>query len=507
VELRDYVRVLRKQWRLIALCVLLAAGAAAVATMQATPQYRSAVTFFVSTPTEDVSTTFAGGVFSQQRVRSYADIVAGPATAQAVAETIPGLDAAELAESITATVVPDTVLLEATVTDASPRRAQQIAQGLADRFPEVIKALERPEGGGDSPIKVSVVEQPTLPTDPVSPRPARNLALALGLGLLLGVGLAVVRETLDNTVKNPEDSLGAAGAATLGAIAYDPQASKKPLIVSDSPRSVRSEAFRQLRTNLQFIQVDGPLRSLVLTSSVPKEGKSTTACNLAIAMAQTGVRVCLVEGDLRRPRIADYLGLESAVGMTDVLIGRVPLEDALQSWGGGMLEVLPSGPLPPNPSELLSSRSMDELMESLEHRFDLVLVDAPPLLPVTDGAILSTLTDGAVLCVRARSTRKDQLEQAVEVLRAVDAKILGVVLTMVPSKGPDAYQGYGHGYGSYKSDERKPQMSNADAVLALKVPPAAAPASAPPPARTHERLSGDSARPIATTEPSRRAPT
>ena len=505
MELRDYIRVLRKQWRLIALCVLLAAGAAAVATMQATPQYRSEVTFFVSTPTEEASTTFAGGAFSQQRVRSYADIVAGPAAAQAVAETLQGVDASDIAEKVTATVVPDTVLLEAAVTDASPRRAQQIAQGLADSFPDVITALERPEGGGASPIKVSVVEQPTLPTDPVSPKPTRNLALALVLGLLLGVGLAVLRETLDNTVKNPDDTQEAAGAATLGAITYDPQAGKKPLIVSDSPRSVRSEAFRQLRTNLQFVQVDGPLRSLVLTSSVPKEGKSTTACNLAIIMAQAGVRVCLVEGDLRRPRVADYLGVESAVGMTDVLIGRVSLDDALQTWGGGLLQVLPSGPLPPNPSELLSSHGMAELMKALEKRFDLVLIDAPPLLPVTDAAILSTLADGAVLCVRARSTKKDQVEQAAGALRAVDATILGVVLTMVPTKGPDAYQGYGHGYGSYQSDAHKPQMSSADAELALEVPPAApvtAPAPAPAPvdehleARptfTHERLSGDSA--------------
>ncbi|MBW3640747.1 MAG: polysaccharide biosynthesis tyrosine autokinase [Actinobacteria bacterium] len=497
MELRDYVRVLRKQWRLIALCVLLAAGTAAVVTMLATPQYRSEVTFFVSTPTDEASTTFAGGAFSQQRVRSYADIVAGPATAQAVAERLQGVDASDIAEKVTATVVPETVLLEATVTDASPQRAQQIAQGLADRFPDVVTALERPEGGGASPVKVSVVEQPMVSSDPVSPKPARNLALALVLGLLLGVGLAVLRETLDNTIKNPDDSLEAVGAATLGAIAYDPQASRKPLIVSDSPRSVRSEAFRQLRTNLQFVQVDGPLRSLVLTSSLPKEGKSTTACNLAIAMAQTGVRVCLVEGDLRRPRIADYLGLESAVGMTDVLIGRVSLDDALQVWGAGMLEVLPSGPLPPNPSELLSSRGMDELMKALEKRFDLVLIDAPPLLPVTDAAILSTLTDGAVLCVRARSTRKDQLNQAAGALRAVDAKILGVVLTMVPTKGPDAYQGYGYGYGSYKSDERKPQMSTADAERALEAPPAGAHVAEHPldarPARTHERLSGDSA--------------
>ncbi len=473
MELRDYVRVLRKQWRLIVLCVLLAAGAAALATMQTTPLYRSGVTFFVSTPTDDARDAFAGGTFSQQRVRSYADIVAGPSTAAAVAQAVPGLRASDVVDSVTATVVPDTVLLETTVTDASPRRAEQIARGLADSFPGVIAALERPEGGGASPIKVSVVEQPTVAADPVSPRPARNLALALVLGLLLGVGLAVLRETLDNTVKNPEDARDAAGTATLGAIAYDAQASKRPLIVSDSPRSVRSEAFRQLRTNLQFVQVDGPLRSLVLTSSVPKEGKSTTACNLAIAMAQTGVRVCLVEGDLRRPRVADYLGLEGAVGMTDVLIGRVRLEDALQPWGDGMLEVLPSGPLPPNPSELLSSRGMGELMKALEQRFDLVLVDAPPLLPVTDAAILANLSDGAVLCVRVRSTRKDQLTQAAEALRAVDANLLGVTLTMVPTRGPNAYQGYGYGYGSYKSDGRKPQMSSEDAVRALDLPPAA----------------------------------
>ena len=374
-------------------------------------------------------------------------------------------------DHVTASVVPDTVLLETTVTDASPARAEAIARGLAATFPRVITALETPTQGGPSPIKVSVVEAPALPTSPVSPRPLRNLALALVLGLLLGVGLAVLRETLDNTVKNPDDALEATGAATLGAIAYDEQTRKRPLIVSDSPRSVRSEAFRQLRTNLQFVQVDGPLRSLVITSSVPGEGKSTTACNLAITMAQAGLRVCLVEADLRRPRVADYLGLVGAVGMTDVLIGRVRLEEALQPWGDGMLAVLPSGPLPPNPSELLSSHGMAELMKSLQDRFDLVLLDAPPLLPVTDGAVLSTLADGAVLCVRASKTRRDQLTQAAGALRAVDAKVLGVVLTMVPTKGPDAYHGYGNDYGSYQSDVHKPQMSDADAVRALDLPP------------------------------------
>jgi non-specific protein-tyrosine kinase len=467
VELRDYLRVLHKQWRLIALFVLLAVGAAAIATLQTTPLYRSSVTFFVSTPDDDTSQAYTGGLFSQQRVRSYADIVAGPATARAVAEAVPGVRATDIVGNVTANVVPETVLLEATITSASPQRALLIAEGIARRFPEVIAALEAPPGGGPSPIKISVVEQPALPDDPFAPRPARNLALALVLGLLLGVGAAVLRESLDRTVKTPDDARGATGASTLATIVFDRTAVNRPLVVADDPRSVRSEAFRQLRTNLQFVQVDGPLRSLVLTSSVPKEGKSTTACNLAITMVQAGLRVCLIEGDLRRPRVADYLGLEGAVGLTDVLIGRYPVEDVLQPWGDGALEVLPSGALPPNPSELLASRGMRDLMQALHARFDLVLVDGPPLLPVTDSAILATLTDGAVLCVRAGATRKEQLAQAAAALDAVDARTLGVVLTMAPAKGPDAYYAYGAGYGTYAADDRKPQMSEADAVLAL----------------------------------------
>ncbi len=472
VELRDYLRVLHKQWRLVVLCILLAVGAAAVATLQATPLYRSSVTFFVSTPGEDTSQAYTGGLFSQQRVRSYADIVAGPATARAVADAVPEVAAGEIVDNVTANVVPDTVLLEATVANPSPRRAELIAQGIATSFPDVITALEAPPGGGASPIKVSVVEPPALPTDPVSPRPERNLALALVLGLLLGVGAAVLRESLDRTVKSPDDARDAAGASTIAALTYDRSTADRPLIVADDPRSVRSEAFRQLRTNLQFVQVDGQLRSFVLTSSVAQEGKSTTACNLAITMAQAGLRVCLVEGDLRRPRVAEYLGMEGAAGLTDVLIGRHPVEDVLQPWGDGLLEVLPSGPLPPNPSELLASRGMRELVQALQSRVDLVLVDGPPLLPVTDSAIIATLTDGAVLCVRAGRTRKEQLAHAAEALRAVDARTLGVVLTMVPAKGPDAYHAYGSSYASYASDGTRPHMSQAEAVRALDLPPA-----------------------------------
>ncbi|MDX6212189.1 MAG: tyrosine-protein kinase, partial [Frankiales bacterium] len=184
---------------------------------------------------------------------------------------------------------------------------------------------------------------------------------------------------------------------------------------------------------------------IVITSSIPQEGKSTTTANLAITLAQAGLKVVLVEADLRRPKLMQYLGVEGAVGLTSVLIGRVTLDDALQPWGNGSLMVLPSGPTPPNPSELLGSQGMAELIASLEQQADIVLVDAPPLLPVTDAAVLAKICDGALLIVRHGTTTREQVTRAAESLRVVDAHLIGNVLNMAPAKGPDAY-GYGYAY-------------------------------------------------------------
>jgi non-specific protein-tyrosine kinase len=209
--------------------------------------------------------------------------------------------------------------------------------------------------------------------------------------------------------------------------------------VQADPHSQRAEAFRQLRTNLQFVDIDNSPRSIVVTSSIPAEGKSTTCANLAISLAQAGLKVVLVEGDLRRPQISDYMGIESAVGLTSVLIGRVALEDAIQPWGGdGLLFMLPCGPIPPNPAELLGSHGMAELVKQLEASADIVLIDAPPLLPVTDAAVLAALTDGAILVVASGKTRRDQVKLAAASLSNVGARLLGVVLTMVSGRSGDA---------------------------------------------------------------------
>jgi len=184
----------------------------------------------------------------------------------------------------------------------------------------------------------------------------------------------------------------------------------------------------------------------VVTSSLPGEGKTTTAVNMAVTMAVGAHSVVLVECDLRRPMVAKRLGIDGAVGTTSVLVGRVKLEDALQTYGETGLQVLACGPIPPNPSELLQSRAMDALLADLREQFDIVVIDAPPLLPVTDAAILAAMSDGAIVVTRHGRTTRDQLTHAIERLDAVDAKTLGVVLNLTRGKdGGDAYA-YSYSY-------------------------------------------------------------
>ena len=447
MDLRDYALVLRKHWQLITACTLLAVGVAAIATFLTTPKYQASAQLFVSTSSSgNVGDLAQGSSFTQQRVKSYADIINSPRVTAAVIREL-GLPETPraLGDQISASAPLDTVLIDVDVKDADPKRAARIANAVSRQFTLLVTELETPGGSKVSPVKVSVVKEATAPQAPISPRPKLNLALGLLVGLAIGVGAAVLRDVLDTSVKSAEDLQSAANLSPLGIIGFDSRAAKRPLIVQDDPQSSRAEAFRQLRTNLQFIDVDHSPRSLVITSSVQAEGKSTTAANLAISLAQAGVSVLLVEADLRRPRLAGYLGLEGAVGMTDVLIGQAVLEDVLQPWGHtGLLTVLPSGHVPPNPSELLGSGQMTTLLRDLEQRATLVLLDAPPLLPVTDAAVLSRVASGTVMVVRANKTKREQVARAMAALEAVDARVYGAILTMASTKGPDAYY-----YGGY----------------------------------------------------------
>ncbi len=447
MEFRDYLNMLKRRWRVITACVLVAIAAASFVTLQTTPQYSSTARLFISSPDATGTEVYQGSLFSEQRVTSYANLIMGEEIASRVIED-QGLNESpsELAEQITATVVPDTVIITVSVQDPSPQRSEALTQAVADEFVSYVSELETPPGKAAPPIKATVVDAADLTESPVSPKPLRNIALATVLGLLLGIGLAVLRESLDTTVKGVEEVAEILNASVLGSIRFDPGALKSPLIYELDSHSRRVEAFRVLRTNLQFVDVDSPSRVYVVTSSVPEEGKSTTAANLAITLAQAGQRVALVEADLRRPKIAEYLRLESAVGLTTALIGRIDLAEAVQQWGDDGMHVLTSGANPPNPAELLQSRAMRDVVQRLRQHYDIVLLDSPPLLPVTDASLLSAVSDGVLIVVRHGRTSRDQLRESVDRITSVGGRIIGGIVNRSPERGTDGY-GYGYGYG------------------------------------------------------------
>jgi capsular exopolysaccharide synthesis family protein len=295
-----------------------------------------------------------------------------------------------------------------------------------------------------------------VPTVPASPRLKLNLALGLLIGLALGIGLAVLREVLDTKVRSESDVQKVTDASVIARIGYDDDAPQHPLIVQSNPHSHRSEAFRRLRTNLQFLELADRPKTIVVTSSLPGEGKSTTAINLAITLADAGSRVALVDADLRLPAIGEYMGLEVEVGLTTVLIGQADLQDAMQPWGDRNLHVLTSGQIPPNPSELLGSRFMSDLIEELNGTYDMVLIDTPPLLPVTDAAILAKITGGAVVVAGADTVDRQQLADGLGALEDVGARVLGVVLNRLAQKQADRYKYYDYtSQGTRAGSKRK----------------------------------------------------
>ncbi len=335
--------------------------------------------------------------------------------------------------------------LEISATDPNPALAQSIANSTARALGTQVAELEQPAEGGAPLVTISTTDEAPLPTSPSSPRTMINLALGFLVGLAVGVGAAVLLETLDTRIKSIEALTKYFEQPLLGVIGYEAEADKKPLLTDVQGQSKRAESFRQVRTNLQFVDIDHRPKSIVVTSSVPREGKSTTAINLAITIAQTGQPVFLIEADLRRPKVSDYLNIEGGAGLTDVLVGRATVDEVMQPWGvTGNLWVMASGPLPPNPSELLGSQSMTDLIHHLEKRATLI-IDAPPLLPVTDAAVLTRLAGGALMVIATGKTRREQLRTAEQSIESVGGKILGLVMNMAPARGPDSHR-YGYGY-------------------------------------------------------------
>lgn len=456
---QQFIKVLRSQWVTVCVTALVPILGAVTYSLIQTPLYEASTRLFVSTNVgSSASELYSGNRLSQDRVLSYTQLVMGETLAQRTIDRL-GLDtnATTLKESVTAKSKAGTVLIDVAVVDPSPIRARDIANALSDEFVVMVRELETPTTGATPEARVVVEQRASIPTAPVVPKKKRNLAIGLALGGMLGVGLALLRDQLDNSIKSPEDLEQLTGTGVIGYIPFDKKLLLSHAIAFDSDNGGTAEGFRKLRTNLQFLAVDNPPRLIVITSSSPSEGKSTTAINIALALAEAGHNVVLVDGDLRRPRLAEYLDLVGAVGFSTVLSGGASLDDVLQITKFSNLTALTAGSVPPNPSELLGSMAAKKMLSDLRAKFDYVIIDSSPLLAVTDGAILATEADGAIVAVRAGKTKQDQLAHAIGMLRDVDAKLLGAVMTMLPTRGSGSYSYnyyyYGGSYGEDKSIE------------------------------------------------------
>jgi succinoglycan biosynthesis transport protein ExoP len=294
-----------------------------------------------------------------------------------------------------------------------------------------------------------LVTPASTPIAPFAPTPTRNAFLGLVLGVLLGVGLAFLVEYLDDSIKGKEDlDRAVPGVGVIGLIPQVPdwKAKDRSRVVSlTDPTSPAAEAYRILRTSIQFLGIERQTKVIQLTSASAQEGKTTTLSNLAVAFASSGLRTVVVCCDLRRPRLHQFFGVDNAVGFTSVLLGNVALSKALQPVPGQeRLLVLASGPLPPNPAELLASSRAADLLKNLAAQADIVLVDCPPVLPVTDSIVLSQRMDATVLVVSARSTSRKAAHRAAEMLQQVNAPLIGAVLNGVTAESD--YGGYASRY-------------------------------------------------------------
>lgn len=430
MSIADLLHVLRRHLTLLIVLPVLGMLAAGLMTLRATPLYRATASVYFSLPYGNSAVDLSqGSTYAQGQMESFAVLARSPAVLDKVAKALPfPSSAGQLSGAIGTSSEAGTVILKISATDASPSHAALIAEQTANQLRTAARALS-PKDSKDAPtVDVTTIGHAKVPTVASSPRPKRNLAIGLLAGIVLAVAWAMLREKLDTKVRSGDEL--PASLPVLGA-AYLPKGSRPYVAVVDQPRSVGAEQFRRLRTNLLFTR-DGEesATALMVTSPCSEDGKSTVAVNLACAFAEAGQRVLLIDADLRRPSIADKLNLEGAVGLSTVLSGQAPFEEVVQPMGGdSSLDVLASGAVPPNPAQLLESARMHGLMESVRAIYDIVIVDGPPLLAVTDAALVSPLTSGCVLVVRQGKTHQRDVAEALSGLANIDTTVLGVILS------------------------------------------------------------------------------
>ncbi len=457
MELKQYWNLVLKNLSIV-LALTFLGGTLGLLVSIATPkQYKAESQIFISTPTPsiDIGALQQGSSFAQQRVISYSRVISGPATLVPVIEKL-GLqmNSSELAAKIQSSAPLGTVLINITVTDDFAVRASAIANAVAIQFGETIQTLELPQFGDSAGVKATMVRSAGVPGGPSTPNTELNTLTGLLGGFIIACFIGIIRQIFDSSVKNANHL---SGRPLLSTVFFDPEAEESPLLTNIGSYSVRAESFRHLRTALKLPVGQSECQVVAVTSAFPGEGKTTTSINLAIAYAQTGLKVALVEADLRRPSFKKYFTSDAghSMGLMEVLAqiesGKTPkrYEDLFQSFGSedDCFEWIDSGAITNNPAEKLDSTAMNTFLAGLKREYDIVIVDTPPALPVTDAAVLAAKVDSVIVVARAGVTKQSHLAGVFEILDNLRATMLGVVLNMVPqhARGEE----YGYAYNRY----------------------------------------------------------
>ena len=428
MELREYVRALRRRWLWIVVPVVLAIGAAVGLTLAAPPAYRSSMVLFVTTGTGDPDA-------KASRLNSYIVLLTGPRVAESViSELNLPLSTKQVQDRISAQVQDGTDLLEVSVTDESAERSRSIVTTATSALVGLAKQLDPPSTAPDAgpPPSVTVAQDPVTAREPG--KLARNIGFSAALGLLIGAAAIALREATRKTATD-EDDLRRLGLGTVGVISLGGRSGR-----GGYADEALAEAFRRLRSLLPDMTADrrpgARGTSMLITGPNEKEGTTAVACGLAIAMAETGAKVALVDANMRAPGVSRYLSLENSPGLSEVLTGTAGLPDVLQDTLDGRLTVLPPGERPADPGEVLASPRLAPTLRDLTDHFDVVLVDAPALQPVADAAVLAKVTDSALLVVRSDHTRLSDVAKSKDLLERVGARLAGAVLNALPRKLP-----------------------------------------------------------------------
>ena len=433
LTLAGIARILARSWIVVLLLGVVGAGGAYALSASQPPTYTASASVYFSLRQGSSSTDLnQGSAYTQAQMLSFAQLATSTITLKRVVDQL-GLDVTtrDLARNLDVSIPQNTVVLQVTASSATAHRASLIANSVASNLAYVVEELSPANTGTDAAVSARVIQPAVTPTVQSSPNKTRDAALGGILGLLVGAIGAILFALLDTRIRSAEALARTTPLPLLGQIGrFAPSTDLRPVMVREG-NSEEAEAFRRVRAGIRFASVDRDVRVILVTSSAPGEGKTTLSVNLALSFAETGAKVLLVDADLRRPRVAKWLQLEGSIGLTTVLVGSVPLEDARRRYGAAPLDLLLSGDVPPNPSELLSSARMSHVLAELSREYDIVIVDTAPVLAVADAALLSPHADLTLLVVNAAKTRRPQLARSIKALELAGTTISGVVLNRV----------------------------------------------------------------------------